>query len=402
MGIKYIEDLSYEQFLEVLSLNWNVSEKIDGSFFEFGLDDDLRFFARRKIGQSCFCESDWPDEGWAESYRQAHSVAEILVEVIRNDLRVNEPFTIGSEIVTSPRHNTILYSIGKTKFLVITSLPDIEQLRNYFTISSPAQLSIPRVFFRANLEQETYYSLDGITQHKQVRESSWCCIMARHMDQTEVQAHLSFKAKSIKSDLEYFMSKMSRIPGMTNLDTLNAKLNKRPDKIRPEDWKHVKPLLKKERSRANYYLERSIFEMKDYIYRKIWGFLPSTFGHSSFKEGLVGKTKSGLLFKVVSREEFSKANDFSHIVKYWLIGGRRPSRPCFLSRTKDWPLEKRLERLEVLRKRFIKHAPKLRKKFVSFHNNPSLKMEVQYANDELYNRTLLLFATTRERLINGR
>lgn len=392
MGIVHFEDLPLSDILSVLDLHWNVTEKFDGSYLEFGLDEDGNFFTRRKGGDPCYSLSDWPERGWTNSYRLAHTVACDLALEMSNHGFLVPGMVIGAEIVHGSQPNTIPYNQhhGCTGTLIVTTWPG----------KIPSELSSFLRSFLIRFTGEIFSSPDGVRINRETTNQVWRAWMANAVHPLYIASKLNKPAAKFRRFIDEFLVQPSIIPNMSVADCLDAKLNTRPHQISSSDWSKVKSLLKLEREHLRKKLRAELLKFKDVVQQSLVNGISSELGPGSYKEGIVVRTEQGILFKVTARREFTRANTFSHIVKYWLVGGRRPARPCFLSRTKDWTLEKRLERLEVLRRRFMRHYPKLNRRFkiAGWHTY----MSISYADKELYNRTLMLFADVRERIQNGR
>jgi hypothetical protein len=157
-----------------------------------------------------------------------------------------------------------------------------------------------------------------------------------------------------------------------------------------EEIKTEKALLKESYDDILYDFIRSVFES---FTRQGIGSVKSTTG---LQEGFVVQADD-VTFKIVNREVFPDLNLFTHRVKYWIVGGRRPARSSFLSRTKDWPKAERLARLDMLLERYLKHHTKLTKEIHLLRKKWSIRYD-----GSLHLRTLGMFYDTRKRIENGR
>jgi hypothetical protein len=59
MGIPHFEDLDLSILLDALELRWTASEKMDGSYMEFGFDKQGEFYTRRKNGFPIHSIDEW-------------------------------------------------------------------------------------------------------------------------------------------------------------------------------------------------------------------------------------------------------------------------------------------------------------------------------------------------------
>ena len=392
MGINHFEDLSVDQILSVMDLRWSVREKLDGSYFEFGLDPEGKFYSKRKGCAPCFNVKDWPESPWALSYRHAHIIVNDFIDVLKDLGHIVPGDCFKSEIIFAhSQPNTIHYNGLKLNFgaIVITSHPsEYHEKKNKC------------LYFTSRFNGEVVSSCDGVSVSTKKIPMKWIVDSVIPTGHMYVHSKLHRHAEVLRKELEGILSGPGVISGFSNRDVLDVKLNTRPSIVEKTDWAEKKILLKAEREHLRGLILEKVLAFKDLMYRALVLDTSSCFGAGSFKEGVVVEADNGIIFKVTKRDEFSKANLFSHLVKYWLVGGRRPSRPCFVSRTKDWPVEKRLERLDVLRRRFIANKSKLTRDFDL--GTTSHFMRISYANVDLMNRTLLLFADLRERILNGR
>lgn len=387
MGIKHIEQLSVSELREVLQLNWSASEKFDGSYLEIGLDENGSYYSQRKGGDRCYSVSDWGDEGWTRSFRAAHDAGELVIDCLFNNDQIVPGEYLKCEVLFGSRPNTILYQ--NTAALVITSAATPELHKRVVESGLFVQ-------FTALIDHDLMYSEDGQTILLKNRMVSWRIYAPEPYTHYFVKAKLYAGASQLSDVFEKILARDADY-GLSVEEVLEIKLNKRHPKISKELWKEAKVELKglREDLWREVWSHFTIF--KQLAIRAILVDYGSTIERSQFFEGLVGRFDDGRMFKIVDRRGFSQANNFAHIVKYWLVGGRRPNRPSFLSRTKDWPKEKRLARLEVLRRRYNAHRESL---WRAFTINQQTMMVTYYG--ELHERTKILFADVKKRIEDGR
>lgn len=390
-GIPHFEDMSVDDIYASLDLNWEVSEKIDGSYLEAGLDLQGQFYTKRKGGQPAYDLDDWPNECWSQSYRIAHLVAADVIETLVFEKLINPGQMVGFEVVSCRRPNTILYNLPRKSqnilaamYITHTTCDVNDRFKNVF------------VDFISNVKLDILVSSDGKTIETITYSGRWLVEHHHTWDRDLVRYRMDQSAETTRKILDGWLPMASGVPGFTIEEVLKVNLSKKHPNAGDRNWNDLRKELAIERNKQRETFNNIILLFKDLVYQILVNDLPSTLGTGSLKEGIVVKTPRGL-FKVVHRPSFSKANAFTHWVKYALVGGRRPARPCFLSRTKDWPKEKRLARLEVLLRRYLFNQHRLH-----FNNHSNGVNTVIYYIGDLDDRMLNLFADTRKRIEDGR
>ena len=390
-GIPHFEDLSARKIYESLDLEWLVSEKLDGSSLRFGLDESGRFYVNRKGGEPCYDVTDWPDECWAASYKIAHSVAALLVEaLIKNDL-IAAGQNISAEVIHGRQPNTITYEydLAYHGIMVITGLS--------YEVRSKKEMSLLLAPFVANLKPTIRVSQDGLVDHVGPVEQCWAVIANNVQNSHYIKVKLGKHASKLKRVLDDWFPRESKVEGFTIEEVLNINLSRKHPKAEGRDWNVLKTALKGEREELREVFTSMVLLFKEVACKVLINESSNVIGAGYLKEGVV-VAHGDTMFKFVEREVFTQANRFTHIVKYWLVGGRRPVRPCFLGRTKDWPKEERLKRLEVLRKRYLNnHYTMHYSCFASGY-----KLQTLFYSGDLHRRTLGLFSDTKKRIENGR
>jgi hypothetical protein len=388
VSIPHYEELSARAIYDSLDLMWWPSEKLDGSFLGFGLDDAGRYYSYRKGGQFCYCVEDWPNECWASSYRIAHNVGAMVVEALVKENLLKPGQKLGAEIIHGNIPNTIRYLLSSSisGLLIITSA-DFEFNEGHIRLLDD---------FKCKLEVEYYGSPDGLSRELFKEKQRWLTFINPQMSRQLVQARLSTHAKQLRTVLDHWFQQDTRIEGFNVFDILDINLSKKHHKCGDRNWNDLKKELSKERDDLKQVFRSMILMFKDIAYRVLVLEQPSAIGAGSFVEGVVVESNQGK-FKIVDRESFQAANRFTHFIKYWLVGGRRPARPSFLSRTKDWPKEERLKRLDTLLKRYLDNRHILHHVY-----RFGARQELLVYSGQLHQRTLNMFSDTRKRIEDGR
>ena len=388
VSIPHYEDLSAKEIYDSLDLMWWASEKLDGSYLLFGLDDQGSFYSQRKGGKPCYSLDDWPDELWANTYRIGHTLSNMLVESLLDEGLIQAGQSIGAEILHGRLPNTVPYIFPDDSdgYLIVT---------NTSFDASPDFFSTLEKFNAFWLERSTYANERCVVDDFPFLHS-WKIRVNRQIPRELAQARLMLHATKFKKVLNHWFPQESKIQGFSILEVLDINLASKHPNCGDRNWNELRKDLAVERDELREVFTSLVLLFKDIAYRVLVLEQPSSVGPGSFKEGVVVKTNNGI-FKIVDRDAFAEANRFTHIVKYWIVGGRRPARPSFLSRTKDWPKEKRLARLEVLKDRYIASH-------YTMHYTLEVggrEMLLSYSG-ELHTRTLNMFHDTKKRIENGR
>lgn len=371
MGIPHFEDLTPADLYEIIKDDLVITSKLDGSFIAFGYDADMRFYTERKSGQRYYSVEEWPLEGWCNGFRQAHVVLENYLERLHVAWNKAGRYARSTcEIIWGHQPNVVEYGAMNRILLHDNS----------------------------NFSPDPFECNIGVTQLKSDGRKAWT---VREDLKWSIQAIRTKKYKLAKEDIKGLLEWLDRpsiIAPYTRREVLEFKLNRRPTGYTKEAWQTTMPLIKAEREllRDNY------FKKMTAIRKEILAYLNShlyfeTITTVTLGEGFVCVGHGGVIFKLINREWFKPANDFVHRARYALIGGRRPARSSFESRTRNWPLDKRLKRLEVLRRRYLVHHHKLK-----FTYNGGTRLGDLSYSDEIHDRVLMLFYDLRERLKDGR
>jgi len=405
MSIKHFHDLPIKTIRAAFaeSSTWLINEKYDGSYIRAGLDALGQFYTARKGLKPVYSYRDWDPKPWADAFRSAHIALESFVDRLDSMGVIKPGDHMDFEIIYGRLPNTIAYPhyLANTLIMFATNNNEIKNHTTTLMHNDLFLLEHPGL----SSEGSVKVMYDEWTTHHGRRKTrirtnrTWTFLFAYDVkfkhDMITDEAMISIPA---------FLDRHIKFMGQTLTieQLLETKLTKKPEWLIISDsgWKTHKPYLLEQikLERSKYRAEFAMLcNLNTRVLKQYWASLHSWRQRKSSEiEGIVVHFKvdgNPIIAKFVDTETFGPANNFSHIVRYWLQGGRRPERPSFLSRTKDWPVEKRLERLEVLRTRFIDNRLKLTKTF--------RETEVSYYNNQLFERTALLFAEIKEKLENG-
>jgi hypothetical protein len=414
--MKHFYELPIQDIIDLFSRPWYLSEKFDGSFIRAGLDDDGKFYTERKGHYTrCYTDSDWPDLPWTNAFKGAHlalaSFFDYLVDETSSTDSSSCAMKAGSyldcEIIWQSMPNSMLYDdFLRNDIIIFASSPDIILSRLIAQEDGHQVFDIhgaKKSFIDVAVNRDIWKSIDGSSMQKARIFERWNISFSQQ---------ISFDPKyllGIDQHIGIIKWLTSSIPFMGTLisrqDILKLKLNRRPDFINEDEYKKNKIRINKKISIQRDLIKAELIQRSNLISRLVKHCFIKTHYWTTRAlnscEGIVvyspprNPNEKAIIFKFVDKELFAPLNLFTHIVRYWLQGGRRPERPSFMSRTQDWPLEQRLARLEVLRQRYVSHKEKIKLSNRFF--------ELNYRQcEELDQRTLLLFAELKQRIKNGR
>lgn len=388
VSIPHFEDMSPQRIYDSLDISrWTVSEKLDGSYVKFGLDQDGVYFTERKGGQRFYTLEDFPEECWADTYKIAHTALGFATEAMKKEGFIKLGQEYGAEVVQGFLPNTVPYKID-TKYDGTIHITSAE---------NPSHLLFSMMgCFECSFIHEALFSIDGWNIEREKRHQTWAVKMNPRISNHWITARLQPHADQLKNVLDSWFPLESKISGFTIKEILEIKLNKKHPNCGNRNWTDLKEEISKERDELRVAFTNAVLLFKRIAEQVLIYETPSVIGAGSLKEGMVIETSDGL-FKITERELFTEANLFTHIVKYWLVGGRRPYRPSFLSRTKDWPIDKKLARLDQLRTRFLTNHYQLN--YILKTNGRS---HLYSYSGQLRERTLNMFRDTRKRIEDGR
>lgn len=388
-SIPHYEDLSVGEIYDSLDLNWLASEKLDGTSLVAGLDEHGQFFTKRKGGEPVYDVEDWPDEIWAGTYRRAHTAVSCLIEALVKENAISNGNHIGFEILEGTLPNAIFY------------LPPIKDVENFAVATHTNWTPSTALFdilgsFVASGHAITCHTTNGRDISMVNEPYRYRFMYNNTIGQDLIKSRLRPSAMQTRMVLDSWLPEPSDIPGFTKREVLEISLTKKHPNAGDRNWNDLKKELVKERARLREAFNSLALLFKDAAIRVIVNETYGIMGPGSYSEGAVVQTPNGT-FKLVDREAFMGLNRFVHWVKYAIVGGRRPARPSFLSRTKNWPKEKRLARLDELLTRYREGRYEL-------HYSGRLNGRTVLSNysGDLHQRTLNMFADTRKRIENGR
>jgi hypothetical protein len=380
VSIPHYEDLNLNDFLSSLDLQWVATEKLDGSYICAGLDDQGHFYTKSKGGKPCYAVDDWSNECWTASYKVAHQILEGLIEILAPLNLISRGQFMGFEILSDTCLNVIPYTLnGNVNGALVLTTTSWKPATNFHIIVGNYMNVLPVKMLQANKHGQAEYV------DKTIR---WRTYENINLSTQLIFNMLRHDADTVKRTLMIWLSSDSGFKDLSIREVLDSKLNL---------------FSKSDRLVLDFLRENLRFKLLEYkkiwkrnVFQRLLGEIRRLRSAGTMLEGFVITTPN-FMFKVVDVEKFAAANHFVHRVKYAIVGGRRPRRPSFLSRTQHWPRAQRLARLEKLRQRYMK------KRWYLDHvyEQENHRMLLSYIGD-LHQKTLNMFLDTRMRIENGR
>lgn len=385
MGIKHIEDLTYNEFINVIGFAWKATEKVDGSSVEFGFDDKLQYYLEYGK-QRYYSVDEIPNEAWATTYKLAFLVGQLVLTRVKECYSVGTNFYVRAELVFSHRPNTIYYAIPDTIIILaagrknskekdsLAIFDSITDIKNGIAISYNGLISRDG----KTVEKE----LMGTTVHVSVNTDYNVISRMLHPRQCVFHGRI----------YDWIMSKSS-VEGFTVGDIIRWPMNRRPPNIPSDQWALEKKEFQEVRDSYRAELDILRMKLKEEII-EIMETVGSTYS-ARFMEGIV--INADTPFKVVDKENFTRINFYLHRVKYLLLGSAFYKKKGLLQIYKDHPKEVKLRQMDRLLDWYLRHHMKMLK-YEAIGSSGTIFGYM----DQVHQRTLNMFADTRKRIEDGR
>ncbi len=309
-SIQHFEDVSLKDklfFVEHLQ-DFTITEKLDGTSFDFGIDSDGLFYTSRYTKGNTnriYDPKDWGESGASNVFRAAHIVLSQYVEDFKKYLTSSTVISV--EILYGKQPNVVLYGKDDLSYIAILDVigydGDVSVLVNNI-ISSTNQKII-------NINDNILFSSDGKTLQHKALITKWKLIKSPVINNKEIEI-LDFK--NVTKQLNVYLNATNEVlksydVELTNLDVYNKNnksLDKKYKKMFNEEYDIVKNIV-----------DDFIAQIKNifvnYISKK-----KSLLGTNESKgiEGIVCTDfNTGLRFKIVDKNDFTNINKFYHDVR---------------------------------------------------------------------------------------
>lgn len=313
-GIAHIEDLKIDQFISSLRnlRNYEISEKIDGSNIQFGLDEKGFYTAREGKGGERVYNVDMYDINFATTFQRS---AHLALEQRASAMNLSVGDKLEAEVLFGKLPNAIPYSADKNQIIflrVVEGNVNLDSLRQALEGDTVV------------VELPAPYTSDGKTIHVADEHHTWS------FSQTPTTSGNKYLNDALKQELNTALDKLeeyliqpSGIWEFSNAEVLSIPLNKRPEGVTTAQWKDLKVQVKQ--ARANVQTEiykdengqRTGFKarIKDLLLNNMVRQTKSAFGpeieNGGWIEGVVFKNKeTGEMFKVVDKDMFTSVKNF--------------------------------------------------------------------------------------------
>lgn len=311
-GIKHIEDLEIREFINNIRNvhKFIITEKIDGANLRFGLSEDGKFFTTRKTESSKkhYDSESWGIKFWTTGFRSAHKALEkIAPELIHKHLL--EPGDIYEvEILFGKLPNTVPYRGEVNEIILLRPIKgNEEKFKNLIDFLKGKKISV-------NVDNVPYTE-DGKTINYKSETHTWSFNTTPTVDlpnREELLKDLEVELKKI----EDYLYQQSGISDLKNFEILSLPLNKRPEKIKKEDWEKIKEAIKIKRDEIYNKLLHSKLIIKEILLDNFVRKISSKFGpdvsEGGWIEGVVFRDPvTNDQFKLVDRDFFTKINEFN-------------------------------------------------------------------------------------------
>jgi len=322
-GISHIENLAVEDFINAMRNfgHYEISEKVDGSNLQFGLDDEGFYTSREaKNGNRVRDVDDYPISYNTTFIRSAHLALEKILPIMVKVGGLRKGDRVEIEVLYGELPNAIRYTSEENRIIFLRTVEgnaDINDLRDSLGGRKVSvELTVP-------------YTTDGRTIEEAREINIWSfektpTISGEHITQSEAMKTMMLEVDA----MEEYLLQDSGIGEFSNAELLALPLNKRPDSVNIEQWKELKVEVKDKKQEIQKELyheaegERIGFKarIKDILLNELVRKEKSGFGpeveDGGWIEGVVFSHKgTGEMFKIVDKDMFTTVNKFNYTVR---------------------------------------------------------------------------------------
>lgn len=335
-GITHIEDLPIEKFIQSIrniSL-YDISEKIDGTNLQFGLDDSGTFFTSRegKGGRRFYKYSDWGNKFWQTGFKSAHLALEKAAKSLKGKKLLLPGDQIEAEILYGQLPNTVPYKGDVNQIILLrpvaTASGDLGELEERLS-------KIKSVLEGINISvsvSEIPFTNDGKTIDYRSEKHLWRVSQTPKVDKSLVNKEsLKTKLDRDLTRLENYLNEKSGVADFTNAQLVGIPLNKRPDNIDSSVWKDTVNLIKDKRTDVLSKIMSLKLDIKEDLLNELLRNISSEFGPSlqdgGWVEGIVFRDPiTGDMFKLIDKDLFTSMNKFNWRIRNILRSGSLSSK----------------------------------------------------------------------------
>lgn len=198
-SIEYLEDLNVKDFIEAIrNLHKSIiAEKLDGTAFTFGLDDDGEFYTTRSGKGSSdklfYKAADWGISAASNGFKATHAALKKHLDVIKTVLQPGEAMDV--EIMFGRQPNTVVYGLDGFNYIAFLKAThgtnkelkiDQKKVKQLYKKLKDATSNVRTINVDTN-DGETLIQAPTVTNWKFTTPEF---IDAAHFDDTDVKAEI--------------------------------------------------------------------------------------------------------------------------------------------------------------------------------------------------------------------
>jgi hypothetical protein len=310
-GIPHLEDLSIEEFIEVLQNLTSLTgvEKLDGAQLWLGVDEEGRFFTsregKRQNSDRMYKVDDWPKVSAFNQFRAAHAALQQKEQLIKQVLQPGD--TIEAEVIFGKQPNSVMYGANERSYVAF--LRGVNGTADTLADQLGAVLSGQE----AQVSVDLLDTDDGETLNDVNTNVVFQFIAPQKIDSTKL------RVPELSGDLEKLMSFLkgrSPVQGKTNLELMTVSLTSVPKEQRAEVKQARADVLAKVQTEYKIPIKQLLL---DKIVRNVRSPLTDTNTPDEDDVGIEGivlrNPSTGEQIKLVDKDIFTTVNQFNQSVR---------------------------------------------------------------------------------------
>jgi len=317
-GIKHIEDLSIDKFIETVSHfnDYIITEKLDGYNLVFGFDTNGHLYTSResKKGKRFYSCSDYPNIPEYVAFRAVHSVLEHIKKSLEELLKDGE--AVECEILYGRQPNSIVY--GKNYIIPLRVFPtEKNEIDNHHKIILLAK-TLKRIIPSIKIQTQIIKTKNGTSLINSIEEQTWRFesipkIKNDIFTNIDIQNDI-VKLKTFLNSFALFLHSQKQYYSTNDVIAIN--LNKIP-KCERDEMKMIRENL---RALLKYMhilpiKEKILKEVISLIRPKLQTAKISKYENIGIEGVVLLDKKSGEQIKIVDKNTFTKINAFNYSIR---------------------------------------------------------------------------------------
>lgn len=313
-SLQHLEFLPAKEIVTLLeNVNtWTTVEKLDGVAFAFGIDDNGKFYTSREgkgRDDKVYAAKDWETyskSGAGNLFKLAHLAISGVQDEIESVLENGD--VVDVEIILGTQPNVVEYGLNGNSWIVLLNSFRPDKSKKIEDLMKKIENQTTKV--KANVIS----SSDGKSLDTNVEEIIFGYHTPEKIQVSGVEVESLSKFKSFLSQNNEAVSELENVDAMTNAEVLDVSLNK----IK----KNVRDVVKTEREFLKVLvMKKYIMPLKEEILNSVVRTrTPELQGKKVEEElgveGVVAYSDSNdFRFKIVDRDVFTKINRFFHKVR---------------------------------------------------------------------------------------